>query len=163
MKYALVHSCSLVMPLLFLSTDKSRGHQRKLPPHTIQEGGLEPVPLELGQAKVFSVFLPALGKRISWAFPSSKDCLLIPKVLSDLLWQVIQYHVQGRILGCVPWKLFFLLPICFACRNSCLFKMYVCQKCGKNVCSDKCYRAIFTLDLWEACAAHLWSSHFMQI
>lgn len=58
---------------------------------------------------------------------------------------------------------FFLLPICFACRNSCLFKMYVCQKCGKNVCSDKCYRAIFTLDLWEPCAAHLWSSHFMQI
>lgn len=58
---------------------------------------------------------------------------------------------------------FFLLPICFACRNSCLFKMYVCQKCGKNACSDKCYRAIFTLDLWEACAAHLWSSHFMQI
>lgn len=50
---------------------------------------------------------------------------------------------------------FFLLPICFACRNSCLFKMNMCQKCGKDVCSDKCYRAIFTLDLWEACAAHL--------
>lgn len=47
MKYTLVHSCSLVTPLLFLYTDKCRRHQRKLSTHLashltdMQEGGLE--------------------------------------------------------------------------------------------------------------------------